>query len=116
MLPWPRPLLPLPHNVAVSRPSLPAHPLCQVCVCVYVCVCLLPACAQNPYYLRVASNIQSTLHAHNRVQCGYTQINHVDTGESLRGTCRERVVGVWGCCGPTTCLSPFSLSSPLWRF
>ncbi|KAG2422537.1 hypothetical protein HYH02_015424 [Chlamydomonas schloesseri] len=42
---------------------------------------LLHCLTQNPHYLRVASNIQSTLHTHNRVQCGYTQINHVDTGE-----------------------------------
>ncbi|GLI62009.1 hypothetical protein VaNZ11_004584 [Volvox africanus] len=42
---------------------------------------LLHCVTQDPYYLRVAANIQSTLATHNRVKCGYTNVNHVDTGE-----------------------------------
>ncbi|GIL75349.1 hypothetical protein Vretimale_8025 [Volvox reticuliferus] len=42
---------------------------------------LLHCVTQDPYYLRVAANIQSTLATHNRVKCGYTIVNHVDTGE-----------------------------------
>ncbi|KXZ51047.1 hypothetical protein GPECTOR_14g34 [Gonium pectorale] len=42
---------------------------------------LLHCLTQNPHYLRVARNIQSTIADHNRVACGYTNVNHVDTGE-----------------------------------
>ncbi|GFR52408.1 hypothetical protein Agub_g14979, partial [Astrephomene gubernaculifera] len=42
---------------------------------------LLHCLTQDPLYLRVAANIQHTLHTHNRVKCGFTNVNHVDTGQ-----------------------------------
>ena len=39
----------------------------------------------SPEYVDIASKLQATLLKHNRVDCGFASIVHVETGEALWG-------------------------------